>query len=51
MQAGKDLFVEKPMALTLDDAEKMKEVAEETGRILMVGHLLNTTLRFSNFEK
>ena len=51
MQAGKDVFVEKPMALTLEDAEKMKKVAEETGRILMVGHLLNTTLRFSNFEK
>ncbi len=40
MQAGKDVFVEKPMALTLKDAEKMKEVAEETGRILMIGHLL-----------
>jgi len=40
MQAGKDIFVEKPMALTLEDAEKMKKVAEETGRILMVGHLL-----------
>ena len=40
MHAGKDVFVEKPMALTLGDAEKMKEVAEETGRILMVGHLL-----------
>jgi predicted dehydrogenase len=40
MQAGKDVFVEKPMALTLDDAEKMKKVAEGTGRILMVGHLL-----------
>jgi UDP-2-acetamido-3-amino-2,3-dideoxy-glucuronate N-acetyltransferase len=40
MQAGKDVFVEKPMALTLEDAEKMKKVAEETGRILMVGHLL-----------
>ena len=40
MQAGKDILVEKPMALTLEDAEKMKEVAEETGRILMVGHLL-----------
>ncbi len=40
MQAGKDILVEKPMALTLGDAEKMKEVAEETGRILMVGHLL-----------
>ena len=40
MQAGKDVFVEKPMALTLEDAEKMKKVAEETGLILMVGHLL-----------
>ena len=40
MQAGKDVFVEKPMALALEDAEKMKDVAEETGRILMVGHLL-----------
>jgi UDP-2-acetamido-3-amino-2,3-dideoxy-glucuronate N-acetyltransferase len=40
MQAGKDVFVEKPMALTLEYAEKMKSVAEETNRILMVGHLL-----------
>ena len=40
MQAGKDVFVEKPMALTLEDAEKMKKVAEGTDRILMVGHLL-----------
>ena len=40
MQAGKDVFVEKPMALTLDDAEKMKKVSVEKGRILMVGHLL-----------
>ena len=40
MQAGKDVFVEKPMALTLEDAVKMKKVAEETDRILMVGHLL-----------
>ena len=40
MQAGKDVFVEKPMALILEDAEKMKKVAEGTDRILMVGHLL-----------
>ena len=40
MHAGKDVFVEKPMALTLEDAEKMKKVAERTDRILMVGHLL-----------
>ena len=40
MQHGKDVFVEKPMALTLDEAEKMKSVADENDRILMVGHLL-----------
>ena len=40
MKAGKDVFVEKPMALSLDDAERMKRVAQETQQILMVGHLL-----------
>ena len=40
MRAGKDVFVEKPMALSTRDAEAMKKVALETDRILMVGHLL-----------
>ena len=40
MQSGKDVFVEKPMALSISDAEAMQKVANETGRILMVGHLL-----------
>ena len=40
MRAGKDVFVEKPMALSISDAEEMKKVALETDRILMVGHLL-----------
>jgi UDP-2-acetamido-3-amino-2,3-dideoxy-glucuronate N-acetyltransferase len=40
MESGKDVFVEKPMALTLKDAERMKEVADREGRILMIGHLL-----------
>ena len=40
MQAGKDVFVEKPMALSISDALDMQSVANETGRILMVGHLL-----------
>ena len=40
MLAGKNVFVEKPMAMNLEDAEKMKKVAEETSQILMVGHLL-----------
>ena len=40
MDSGKDVFVEKPMALTLRDAEEMRAVAEGRGRVLMVGHLL-----------
>ena len=40
MKKGKDVFVEKPMSLTLEDAQKMRETAEAEGRILMVGHLL-----------
>ena len=40
MRAGKDVFVEKPMALSISDAEAMQKVALETDRILMVGHLL-----------
>ena len=40
ISAGKDVFVEKPMALSISDAETMQKVANETDRILMVGHLL-----------
>jgi predicted dehydrogenase len=38
--AGKDVLVEKPMALSEKHAEEMLEIAEKKGRILMVGHLL-----------
>ncbi len=40
MAAGKDVFVEKPMTLSLADAESLVGVAEREGRVLMVGHLL-----------
>ena len=40
LQAGKDVFVEKPMALTAAEGESMEAVAEKNERILMVGHLL-----------
>ena len=40
MRDGKDVFVEKPMALSINDAEEMQKVANETERVLMVGHLL-----------
>jgi predicted dehydrogenase len=39
-QAGKHCFVEKPLATTAADAERAVRAAEEAGRTLMVGHLL-----------
>jgi len=38
--ADKSVFVEKPLALTLDEGEELVELAQKRGRILMVGHLL-----------
>ena len=40
IRAGKDVFVEKPMTLSLADAEELVELAEAEKRVLMVGHLL-----------
>lgn len=40
LQAGKDVFVEKPLALDLDHARALNAMALNGKRILMVGHLL-----------
>ena len=37
LEAGKDVLVEKPMALNSKEAEKMVKVAREKKRVLMVG--------------
>lgn len=39
LRAGKHVYVEKPLAASSQDAEALVRLAEETGRILMVGHL------------
>jgi UDP-2-acetamido-3-amino-2,3-dideoxy-glucuronate N-acetyltransferase len=38
--AGKDVYVEKPLTLNCEEAERLTDLAESKGRILMVGHLL-----------
>lgn len=40
VRAGKDVLVEKPIALKVADAERAVAAARETGRIFMVGHIL-----------
>lgn len=40
IQAGKDVYVEKPLTLTSGDAREIVRLADELDRVLMVGHLL-----------
>lgn len=40
LEHNKDVFVEKPLALTLEEGEDLVSLADNKNRILMVGHLL-----------
>ena len=40
LEAGKNVYVEKPLALDISDAEALIALADERGLQLMVGHLL-----------
>lgn len=40
MRAGKHVFCEKPMSLSLAECAEMERVSQDTGRSLMVGHCL-----------
>lgn len=51
MEAGKDVLVEKPIATTFEDAEKMVEAAERLGRILMVDHIFAYTPAVSKIRE
>jgi UDP-2-acetamido-3-amino-2,3-dideoxy-glucuronate N-acetyltransferase len=41
LEADKDVFVEKPLALTGREGEELVELAQKKDRILMVGHILH----------
>ncbi len=40
LQAGKDVFVEKPLAVSVKEGAELVKLAGELGRILFVGHIL-----------
>ena len=40
LEAGKDVFVEKPLAIEVEQGEELAALAEVRRRILMVGHIL-----------
>ena len=37
MHAGKDIYCEKPLTLTIDEGKKLGQVAKETNRVVQVG--------------
>ena len=50
LQAGKHVFVEKPLALHVAEAESICDQAEAQGKVLMVGHLLQYHPAFRALE-
>src|SRR4051812_14343963 len=40
LAAGKDVFVEKPLCLSVSEGRRLVDQARQAGRLLMVGHLL-----------
>ena len=49
--AGKHVFVEKPLALKVEQGEELCEIAEKSCLILMVGHLLQYHPAFNHLKK
>lgn len=51
LEAGKDLFVEKPLCLDCDEAEQLVTLAAKNRCILMVGHLLHYHPAFQKLKE
>jgi len=51
VKAGKDVLVEKPIALTVADAERAVAAAKAAGRIFMTGHVLRFHPAFEKLKE
>jgi predicted dehydrogenase len=51
VEAGKDVLVEKPIALTVPDARRAVAAAEANGRVYMVGHVLRFHPAFEKLKE
>ncbi|MFH1924208.1 MAG: Gfo/Idh/MocA family oxidoreductase [Planctomycetota bacterium] len=45
-RAGKDVYVEKPLTLTIDEGKLMRRVVDQTGRVVQVGSWQRSDHRF-----
>jgi predicted dehydrogenase len=51
LAAGKHVLLEKPVALTLDDADAIGAAAEASGRVLMIGHVLRFVAEIAELRR
>ncbi|MDR1677106.1 MAG: Gfo/Idh/MocA family oxidoreductase [Deltaproteobacteria bacterium] len=51
LKTNRDVLVEKPLALKVEDGQEMVEAANKFGRILMVDHLLNRHPAYVELKK
>lgn len=51
LQAGKQVFIEKPMALTLADAQLIADTVDKTDNQVMVGHLIRYHPAFQTLQQ
>ena len=50
LEAGKDVLLEKPMATTLEDCDRLLAAARASGRILTVGHELRLSAQYGRVK-
>ena len=50
LEAGKHVFCESPLALDLDQAQRMRDAARRTGRLLQVGLLMRSVGAYGHVE-
>ncbi|MBC7223588.1 MAG: Gfo/Idh/MocA family oxidoreductase [Anaerolineae bacterium] len=50
-RAGKHIFCEKPIALTLDQADEMIAAAREAGVVFMVGHVVRFMVEYCRIQE
>lgn len=51
LKAGKHIYVEKPLALNVAEAQHLNIVARKCGRIIMVGHILHYHTAFAKLRE
>jgi myo-inositol 2-dehydrogenase / D-chiro-inositol 1-dehydrogenase len=50
LEAGKDVLLEKPMATTLEDCDRLLAAARTSGRVLTVGHELRLSAQYGRVK-